>query len=84
MSATGLDQRFLGEVGFAAADIKRDEVNEITKKILIKYESLIDNPPQGKPFQECYDSKKLKPTAEWQNMYEAVKKEITGLGIPID
>jgi len=81
---TGLEQRFLGEIGYASSGLKRDEANEITKKIVSLYKDKLSNAPIGKTFQECYDLKTLQPNKEWQQIYETVKNEMRELGIPIE
>jgi len=81
---TGLEQRFMGEIGVASTKLKREDANDLTKNILRKYEKHFQNPPLGKDFQDCYDTEKLIPNKEWQQKYEAVKKEIQDLGIPIE
>ena len=81
---TGLEEKFLGEIGYAATGLRRDEANEITNKILPRYENKFENPPPGKTFQQCYDSEKLIPTSEWQGLYESAKHEIRNLGIPVE
>ena len=35
---TGLEQRFMGEIGYAATKVKREDANELTLQILKKYE----------------------------------------------
>lgn len=81
---TGLEQRFLGEVGHAMVHLKRDEANEITKKLLPRFEDKFDKAPAGKTFQECYDCEKLIPSPEWQQLYESAKQDARDLGIPVE
>jgi len=81
-----LDARFLRDVAYAATKLKRKQANEIVKAILAKYEDRIKakNPPIGKKFQECNDLKTLKPTKEYLELYEKVKKELAGLGLEFE
>ncbi|MEM3506229.1 MAG: monomethylamine:corrinoid methyltransferase [Candidatus Bathyarchaeia archaeon] len=80
---TPLECKFGGEVVKACAGMKRSHANEIVKAIMPKYEEKLKNPPKGKPFQECYDIKALKPSKEWLEIYINVKKELIELGCPI-
>lgn len=79
-----LEAKFCAEVFKACAGMKRSEANEIAKAIIPKYEDKLYNPPKGKKFTECYDLKTLKPTKEWQEIYNRVKREIIDLGIPVE
>lgn len=79
---TGLEARFNGEVGYAAAGMSREQANEIVKQIVPKYKELLGTEPKGKPFDQAYDLRTLRPTSEWLGIYEAVKEELTGLGLP--
>lgn len=81
--STGLENKFAAEVAKAAAGMKRSEANEIVKKILPKYETKLRNAPPGKSFLECYDPVKMRPSREWAEIYNSVRKEITDWGIPI-
>ncbi len=78
---SGLENKFCAEVGKAAAGMKRSDANEIVKKFLPKYEDKLRYPPKGKSFTECTDLKTLKPTKEWQEIYDGVWKELEDLGL---
>jgi methylamine--corrinoid protein Co-methyltransferase len=80
---TPLECKFCGEVIKACASIKRNDANEIVKKLIPRYEEKLRDPPKGKPFQECYDLKALKPSKEWLEIYKKIKKELMDLGVPI-
>jgi methylamine--corrinoid protein Co-methyltransferase len=81
-----LDTRFLQDVAYAATKLNRGQANEIVKAILARYEDKIEakNPPLGKTFQECNDLKTLKPTKEYLDLYDKVKKELEGLGLAFE
>jgi methylamine--corrinoid protein Co-methyltransferase len=81
-----LDTRFMRDVADAATKLNRGEANEIAKAILARYEDKIEaqNPPLGKTFQECNDLKTLKPTKEYLDLYDKVKKELEGLGLAFE
>jgi len=80
---SGLEAGFQGEVGIAAtrSGITREKANEIALALLEKYADTFDEPKRGKPFQEAYDVKSVKPTQEWQDCYRRVKEELTALGL---
>ena len=78
-----LECKFCAEVFKACAGMKRGDANEIAKAIIPKYEDKLMNPPKGKNFTECFDLKTLKPTKEWQEIYDRVKHEIKDFGIPV-
>jgi methylamine--corrinoid protein Co-methyltransferase len=81
-----LDTRFSVDVGCAATRLNREKANEIVKAILARYEDKIEaqNPPLGKTFQECNDLKTLRPTKEYLDLYDKVKKELEGLGLAFE
>jgi methylamine---corrinoid protein Co-methyltransferase len=81
---TGLEARFMGEVCHAAVNLSREKAEEIAKKSYEKYQSNMDKKPYGKPFWEAFDVKTLKPSDEWQKMYEEVKAEAINWGLHIE
>ncbi|NQS91740.1 MAG: monomethylamine:corrinoid methyltransferase [Chloroflexi bacterium] len=80
---SGLESRFSAEVAHAAAGMGREQADEITKRLLVIYEDDLPSKPVGKPFQEVYDLKSLRPTPEWDGMYQEVKKELMDMGLPL-
>ena len=80
---TGLETRFNGEVAHAAAGLSRADADEIVQKAVAKYESVMDKKPTGIPFSEAYDLATLRPNDEWQSIYDQVKDEVSGWGLPI-
>ncbi len=78
---SGLESKFCAEVLKSTAGMKRSDVNEIVKTLLLKYEENMKYPPTGKTFTECYDTKTLKPTKEWQDLYDRVWKELADFGL---
>jgi len=84
-NGTGLEARFMGEVGHAATrqGLTLREANDLVLKLLAKYEHVFDT-PGGNPglrFDEAYDMRTLKPTAEWQAIYEEVKRDVRDMGL---
>ena len=78
---SGLESRFMAEVAHAAAGISRKEANQLVSRMVEKYAPVIDKRPIGKPFQEVYDVKTLKPQDDWLAVYENVKEELLDLGL---
>lgn len=81
-----LDTRFMRDMAYAATKLNREEANEIVKVILAKYEDRVEarKVPIGKKFQECNDLKTLKPSKEFLDLYDKVKKELEGLGLEFE
>lgn len=84
-NGTGLEARFMGEVGHAAVrqGLSLKEANDLVLKLLPKYEHVFDL-PEGNPgvrFDEAYDMVTLRPRPEWAQMYEEVKADVRALGL---
>jgi len=84
-NGTGLEARFMGEVGHAVTNqqLSLGEANTLVLALLDKYEHLFDR-PQGNPgvaFDLAYDMEELVPVPAWQQMYEEVKAEVRELGL---
>ena len=77
-----LEAKFCAEVFKSCAGMKRSDANEIAKALIPKYEDRLMNPPKGKSLTECFDLETLKPTKEWQDIYDRVWKELGDLGLP--
>jgi hypothetical protein len=43
----------------------------------------MDQKPVGIPFSQAYDVHNMQPTAEWTLIYEQVKDEVIGWGLPL-
>jgi len=80
-NATGLEMKFGAEVAKSAAGLKRQDVNEIVNALVSNYEDKLRNPPIGKPFQECFDQRTLKPSDEWLAIYRETWKDLEDLGV---
>ena len=80
---TPMEARMACESGIAATQMrmKRETANELVKDILKKYEDLIPKAPLGKTFRECYDVARKKPTQEYLDLYNKIKKELGDLGL---
>ncbi len=81
---SGLDAKICGEVARAARGLPRGDANELVMKLLEKYEADIPTQPIGQTFEEVYDLKTVRPTPEWQGIYDEVREELIGMGLPLD
>jgi len=80
---TGMEARIMGEAAKATAGMKVSDVNEILSKVVPAYEAQYNNAPAGKTFQECYDVLKVKPTAEYLQVYDNAVKALRDYGLDI-
>ncbi len=78
---TGLEARFMGEVAHAAAGMPLDKVNEILDSLVAKYEKSYKTFPEGKSFEECYDTVRVVPTDEYLEVYDEAVKVMRELGV---
>jgi methylamine--corrinoid protein Co-methyltransferase len=79
---TSLEQKFAAEVLKSSSGLKREHANEIVKEFIPRYEGRLQQPDKGKSFTECFDLKTLKPTKEWQEIYDRVWNELEDLELP--
>ena len=80
---SGLEARFSGEVMHAAAQLNREQSEEIVQRAYANYADQLDQQPYGQPFQEVYDLKSLQPTKEWLAIYDDVKNQASDWGLPL-
>ncbi|MBL7118513.1 monomethylamine:corrinoid methyltransferase [Candidatus Bathyarchaeota archaeon] len=81
---TPLEAEWMVEVSDATinAGLTRENAGDILKAITKKIEG--KKPVPGKTIQECYDLIKHKPSKEYQEIYEKVKKDLTDLGLKFE
>jgi methylamine--corrinoid protein Co-methyltransferase len=82
-NVSGLEARFMAEVGHAAAGMPRKQADELVTWLVDKYKDTLDKRPIGKHFTEVYDLKTVKPKPEWLAMYEEVKDELRARGLAL-
>jgi methylamine--corrinoid protein Co-methyltransferase len=80
---SGLEGQFNAECANAALGMSREKANELIKEFQKEYVPLLGTLPIGKPFTEVYDLVTLKPTEEWQSMYDKVKNRLISMGVPL-
>ena len=81
---TPLEMKFSAEVIRAAPKVSRSEANEIVKRLLKMYEDNLPSAPEGKPYQDCFDVATGFPKAEYVEFYEKMKREVSGMGVPLN
>lgn len=81
---TPMEARFGLEMAVAASKLNREQANEIVVQLLHRYESRIETPPPGSRYPECYDVVGGKPGEAYVRLYDEVKGELAGLGIPFE
>lgn len=81
---SGLEARFQAEVAHAALGKSREEINRLVLQCLEHYQDRLQAPPEGKTFNELVDLDTLKPTPEWQDIYEQVKEELIEMGLDME
>jgi methylamine---corrinoid protein Co-methyltransferase len=84
-NSTGLECRWMGEVGHAAAQMQLslESANELIVRLLGKYEYVFER-PGGNPrfsFDQLYDMKSITPLPAWRSMYEEVKMQVKEMGL---
>jgi methylamine---corrinoid protein Co-methyltransferase len=87
-NGSGLEARFMGEVGHAVTyqKLDLDSANALILSLLEKYEHVFTM-PGGNPgvrFDQSYDCTTLEPIPQWQQMYTDVKYEISQMGLHLD
>ncbi|HEY59261.1 MAG TPA: monomethylamine:corrinoid methyltransferase [Anaerolineae bacterium] len=84
-NGTGLEARWMGEVGHAVArqGLTLSQANQIVVELLSRYEHVfqMQNGNPGVRFGRAYDLKTLKPVPAWQQLYEEVKAEVRKMGL---
>ncbi len=75
---TGLEARFLAQVGRATVGMTRAEADPLVRKLTPLYaeQQKTGIALKGKHFTEAYDLETIQPTAEWQGIYEEVCQEM--------
>ncbi len=84
--ASGLEARFMAEVGRAATEqaLDLERANELAVALVKRYEFLFQKGApenQGLPFNEVYDLVTVHPTQAWNGLYEEIKCEVRTMGL---
>ena len=81
---SGLEARFNAEVAHASLGMTRQQANDTVLGLVHKFEGIMNDPPQGKPFSELYNLNSLEPLPEWLDVYHQVREELVKMGLDID
>lgn len=81
-AVTPMEALFAVELTKAVTGIKTHRANDLATQLLEKYEKEIPNAPAGKTYPECYDLHTRKPSDAYRRLYDEVKAELSGIGIP--
>jgi len=78
---TGLEAKFLAQVGRACVGMTRAEADPLVRNLTPLYaeSQKLGVAMAGKHFTEAYDVETIQPTPEWQAMYEEVCQEMEDL-----
>jgi methylamine--corrinoid protein Co-methyltransferase len=76
-----LTSLFTAEVGRSVAGMTRADVNAIVVRLLDRYEHLLDDPPPGRRYQDCFDMGSRRPDAEALAVYRRARTEVEGMGL---
>jgi methylamine--corrinoid protein Co-methyltransferase len=63
--------------------LSRKEANRIVLKLVESYEKRYPEAPIGKTFSECYQMDAIRPTDEYESLYEKKKKEWKEIGFEV-
>jgi len=77
LHCTPLEARFAGQVTRAMEGMTRADADPIVRNLVEKYKDNQQTINAGKPFTDAYDVESLKPSAEWQQMYDEACQELT-------
>ena len=80
---TPMEAKFGVEMAIAASKLKREQANELVIQLLEKYESQIETAPSGSTYQESYDVITGKPGDGYLGLYDEIKAELAGMGVPL-
>jgi hypothetical protein len=81
---TPMEAKFAVEMGIAASRLTREKVNDIVIRLLENYEARIETAPSGSRYQDCHDPVTGKPGEDYVRLYDEIKNELAGMGIPFD
>ena len=78
---TGLEAKFLAQVGRACQGLTRKDADPMVKKLVPLYaeKQKLGVAIAGKHFTEAYDVETIRPTREWQAIYDEVCSEMEDL-----
>jgi methylamine--corrinoid protein Co-methyltransferase len=81
---TPMEAQFGVEMATAASKLDREQASELVIRLLEKYEPQVEAAPGGSVYQECYDVTTGKPGEAYLRLYNEVKEELAGMGVPFE
>jgi len=81
---TPMEARFGVDMAIAASKLNREQANELVIQLLEKYESQIETASTGSTYQECYNLTTGKPGDDYLQLFNEMKDELAGMGIPFE
>ena len=86
-NCSGLEARLMAEVALASHKLKMTlkQANAWVLKLLPLYEHIFthESGNPGLPFDQVYDLPSIQPLKFWQEMYDEVKADLQGMGLPL-
>jgi hypothetical protein len=80
---TPLESRWMGEVCKGSAGMDRSTADRIVRYLLDKYEDHLTDAPEGETYEKLYDQKTHTPLSRYKKLYEEVREELKGQGLPL-
>jgi methylamine--corrinoid protein Co-methyltransferase len=81
---TPLEHWFMAEVFESSTQLTLDKANEFVSYLLSIYEPGQKDPPEGVPFNECFDVKNLTPSKEWAGIADKAAADFRKHGFEMD
>jgi len=81
---TPMEAKFGVEMAIAASKLNREQANELVIQLLGKYQSQIETSSTGSTYQECYNVTTGKPGDEYIQLFNEIKTELYGIGVPFE
>jgi hypothetical protein len=78
---TPFEPRFAGEVACGIAGMTRKDANQVVLRLLDRYEDALAGASPGLKYEECWDILRKQPNTEYAELYDAVSKDLAGLGV---
>jgi methylamine--corrinoid protein Co-methyltransferase len=75
----GLQGRMVGEASGAACRLTTDQANRVIDELFDIFEADLPVAPKGQPFDQCYDLESVRPTAEYEFLYQNTKERLNAV-----
>lgn len=80
---TPLEAKYCVDVGKAASGLSRDAANDLVLQLVQKYETHIQDPPEGDCYYECFNAETGKPHDDYVRLVAETLEELAAMGIPL-